>query len=244
MREWIPALDTASLPWIATPLAGVFGKALNRDPDTQARTGMAKFEKGSFVPGRPHYHVTDEEIVVTAGGAMTFDHRTWLPAKGYIYHAPGAVHGFKSGFDGEVIILSRHNGGGELELNYIEGTPLQDDWYQIDGQPAPRPPVYIPDADQLPADRDADGVSRTHLSRHPETGEGSLYLRLPAGWTGAQTAAPVAVYREMFVLEGDVLCADGSYLRTDYYAFIPPGRDHSFVASEAGALIYVAFGPG
>jgi quercetin dioxygenase-like cupin family protein len=242
MRDWIPALDTASVPWIATPLPGVFGKALNRDPDTQARTGMAKFEKGSFVPSRPHFHVTDEEIVVTQG-ALTFDHRTWLPPRGYIYHAPQTVHGFKSGFDGEVIILSRHNGGGELELNYIEGEPLQDDWYQVDGQPAPRPPAYIADAEKLPADRGVDGVSRTLLSLNPETGEGSLYLRLPAGWTGAQTAAAVAGYREMFVLEGDVLCADGSQLKADYYAFIPPGQDHSFVASEAGALIYVAFGP-
>jgi len=48
----------------------------------------------------------------------------------------------------------------------------------------------------------------------------------------------------MFVLEGDVLCVDGSRLKRDYYAFIPPGQEHSFVASEAGALIYVAFGPG
>lgn len=244
MREWIPALDTASVPWMATPLPGVFGKALNSDPDTQARTGMAKFEKGSFVPGRPHYHVTDEEIVVTQGGAMTFDHRTWLPPRGYIYHAPHTVHGFKSGFDGEVIILSRHNGGGALELNYIEGEPLKDDWYQVDGKPAPRPPAYIVDPGALPAEHEADGVSRTILSRHPETGEGSLFLRLPSGWTGVQSAAAVSGYREMFVLEGDVLCVDGSRLKRDYYAFIPPGQEHSFVASEAGALIYVAFGPG
>jgi quercetin dioxygenase-like cupin family protein len=203
---------------MATPLPGVFGKALNSDPDTQARTGMAKFEKGSFVPGRPHYHVTDEEIVVTQGGAMTFDHRTWL--------------------------LSRHNGGGALELNYIEGEPLKDDWYQVDGKPAPRPPAYIVDPGALPAEHEADGVSRTILSRHPETGEGSLFMRLPSGWTGVQSAAAVSGYREMFVLEGDVLCVDGSRLKRYYYAFIPPGQEHSFVASEAGALIYVAFGPG
>jgi len=241
MRAFIPALDTASIPWTETPLPGVFGKWLNSDPDTQARTGMAKFEDGAFVPGRAHYHHVDEEILVTQG-AMTFDHRTWLPPKGYIYHAPRTVHGFKSGFDGEVIMLSRHNGGGPLELNYIEGEPLKDDWYQIDGEPAPRAPAYIPDFAALTPVVEPDGAVRTLLSRHPYTGEGSLFLRLPPGWTSAQPAAELTGYREMFVLEGDVSSADGDRLERDYYAFIPPGLSHGFQSSDAGALIFVAFG--
>jgi quercetin dioxygenase-like cupin family protein len=47
----------------------------------------------------------------------------------------------------------------------------------------------------------------------------------------------------MFVLEGEVVCADGSVLKAGYYAFIPPGYVHGFAASTVGALIYVAFGP-
>jgi quercetin dioxygenase-like cupin family protein len=243
MRAWIPAIDTASIPWSETPLPGVFGKALNHDPDTQARTGMAKFELGAFVPGRAHYHLVDEEILVTRG-AMTFDHRTWLPPRGYIYHAPLTVHGFNSGFDGEVIMLSRHNGGGPLELNYVEGQPLKDDWYQVTGGPPPRAPAYIPDFKGLAPVMDEDGASRTVVSKHPETGEGSLFLQLPPGWTSAQAATELTGYREMFVLEGDVQCSDGSRLLSEYYAFIPPGKPHGFEASEAGAVIFIAFGPG
>jgi quercetin dioxygenase-like cupin family protein len=243
MRAWIPALDTTATPWTPTPLPGVFGKMLNSDPETQARTGMAKFEKGAFVPGRAHYHHVDEEILVVHGGAMTFDHRTWLPPRGYIYHPPRTVHGFNSGFDGEVIMLSRHNGGGPLELNYIEGEPLQQDWYQAFGPPPPRPPAYIADFTGLESVAEGDGSTVTVLSRHPETGEGSLFLRLPPGWTGSGPAVELTRYREMFVLEGDARCADGNVLKADYYAFIPPGHAHGFQASETGALIYVAFGP-
>jgi quercetin dioxygenase-like cupin family protein len=243
MRAHIPALDTATLPWVETPLAGVFGKSLNSDPETLAQTGMAKFEKGSFVPGRAHYHHVDEEILVTHG-ALTFDHRTWLPPRGYIYHPPGTVHGFNSGFDGEVVILSRHNGGGSLVLNYVEGEPLRNEWYQAFGEAPPRAPAYIPDFSGLDPVTQDDGAARTLLSRHPQTGEGSLFLQLPPGWTGDAQAADIAGYREMFVLEGDVRCADGSYLREGFYAFIPPGAPHGFQASEAGALIFVAFGPG
>jgi quercetin dioxygenase-like cupin family protein len=242
MRAWIPALDTATVPWTPTPLPGVFGKWLNSDPTTQARTGMAKFERGAFVPGRAHYHHVDEEILVIQG-AMTFDHRTWLPPRGYIYHPPRTVHGFNSGFDGEVIILSRHNGGGTLELNYIEGEPLHPDWYQAFGAPPPRAPAYIADFTHLAAHPEGDGSVVTVLSRHPETGEGSLFLRLPPNWKGSGPAVELTRYREMFVIEGDVVCADGSVLTTDYYAFIPPGQAHGFDASEAGALIFVAFGP-
>jgi quercetin dioxygenase-like cupin family protein len=242
MRAWIPALDTNAIPWTPTPLPGVFGKGLNSDPDTQARTGMAKFEKGAFVPGRAHYHDVDEEILVTQG-AMTFDHRTWLPAKGYIYHPPRTVHGFNSGFDGEVIMLSRHNGGGPLVLNYVEGEPLAQDWYQAFGPPPPRAPAYIPDFTGLKAHPEGDGSIVTVLSRHPETGEGSLFLRLPADWDGAGPAVELTGYREMFVLEGEVVCADGGVLKTGYYAFIPPGHAHGFAGSGPGALIYVAFGP-
>jgi quercetin dioxygenase-like cupin family protein len=242
MRAWIPALDTNAIPWTPTPLPGVFGKALNSDPETQARTGMAKFETGAFVPGRAHYHHVDEEILVTQG-AMTFDHRTWLPSKGYIYHPPHTVHGFNSGFDGEVIILSRHNGGGTLELNYVEGEPLAQDWYQAFGPPPPRPPAYIPDFTTLCAHSEGDGSVVTVLSRHPETGEGSLFLQIPPEWQGSGPAVELTRYREMLVLDGEVVCADGSVLKTGYYAFIPPGHAHGFAASQAGALIYVAFGP-
>jgi quercetin dioxygenase-like cupin family protein len=243
MRAFIPALDTATIPWTPTPLAGVFGKALNFDPETEARTGMARFEEGAFVPGRAHYHDVDEEILVIEGGAMTFDHRTWLPRGGYIYHAPRTVHGFHSGFDGEVVMLSRHNGGGALVLNYIEGEPLGQDWYQAFGPPPPRPPAYIADFTDLGSVTEADGSTVTVVSRHPETGEGSLFLRLPPDWTGPRQAADPTRYREMFVLEGEAACADGSVLKTGYYAFIPPGYAHAFEASGPGALIYVAFGP-
>ncbi len=242
MRAWIPALDTATIPWIQTPLAGVFGKGLNSDPVTQARTGMAKFEDGAFVPGRAHYHHVDEEILVVQG-SMTFDHRTWLPPKGYIYHPPLTVHGFKSGLSGEVIMLSRHNGGGLLELNYVEGELVQNDWYQISGDPPPRAPAYIPDFAGLEGVREADGVVVTVLSQHPKTGEGSLFLQLPPGWTSADGPTQQAGYREMFVLEGDATSADGAVLKSDYYAFIPPGTLHGFKSSEAGALIFMAFGP-
>jgi quercetin dioxygenase-like cupin family protein len=243
MRAFIPALDTASLPWMETPLPGVFGKALNSDPETQARTGMAKFEEGAFVPSRAHYHDVDEEILVIHG-AMTFDHRTWLPPKGYIYHAPRTVHGFDSGFDGEVIMLSRNNGGGALVLNYLEGKPEKDDWYQVSGAAPPRPPAYIPDFNGLEPVIDDDGAVRTLLSRHPDTGEGSQFIQLPPGWTGSGPARELTGYREMFVLEGDVSTSDSHRLEPGYYAFIPPGVPHAFQTSHAGALIFVAFGPG
>ena len=241
MRAWIPSLDTSTIPWEATPLTGVFGKTLNSDPDTQARTGMVVFKDGASVPGRPHYHDTDEEILVTKG-LVTFDHRTWLPSRGYIYNAPRTVHGFKSGTQGETVMLARHNGIGPLVLNFIEGEPAQDDWYQVSGEPPRREPAYITDFTEMPSVSAEDGSETTVLSLHPDTKQGSIFIRLPPGWRGAAPAIESRGYREIFVVEGDVQTTDGHALREAFYAFIPPGVAHGFTASDQGALIFVSVG--
>jgi hypothetical protein len=89
-----------------------------------------------------------------------------------------------------------------------------------------------------------DGVFRTVLSRNPETGEGSMFLRLPAGWTSAQPAGPFGFYREMLVMDGALLATDGNRLGAGFYAFIPPDIAYGFQASETGALIFLSFGGG
>jgi len=58
----------------------------------------------------------------------------------------------------------------------------------------------------------------------------SSFDRHPIG-TCLDTAAELTGYRKMFVLDGEVVCADGRALKTSYYAFIPPGQAHGFGSS-------------
>jgi quercetin dioxygenase-like cupin family protein len=246
MRAYIPALDTGAMPWNPGTLPGTFAKLLNKDPETGSSTAMVLFAKDAALPpGKPHYHYVDEEILVT-GGALTFDHRIWLPANGYCYHPVGTVHGFHSGFDGEVTIFSRSNGGDTTKdfMNYIEGEPVKTEWYPALGDGPKRVPQYIADHRALGETMGKDGAFRTVLSRNPETGEGSMFLRLPAGWTSAAPASPFGFYREMLVMDGAVTATDGNRLGTGFYAFIPPDIPYGFQASESGALIFVSFGGG
>jgi hypothetical protein len=244
MRAYIPALDTIAMPWEPGMLPGSFRKTLNSDPETGAATGFAQFKEGATVsPGKPHFHHIDEEILVTAG-ALTFDHRTWLPANGYCYHPPGTVHGFHSGFRGDAAFYSRNNGGGPFKLNYIDGEPEKREWYQAFGPEPKRPPAYIADYSTLGETIREDGSYRTLVSLNPDTGEGSMFLRLPSKWTNSNSAGTKGFYREMFVLQGDAMATDGNRFGVGFYAFIPPDIAHGFVSSEAGALIFVSFGGG
>jgi hypothetical protein len=85
-----PALvDSATLPWIASPIAGVERRMLERDGDEVARaTSVVRYAPGSSFA--PHTHGAGEEFLVLDG--VFSDETGDFPAGFYVRNAPGSRH--------------------------------------------------------------------------------------------------------------------------------------------------------
>ena len=83
------AIDTRNMPWIASPLAGVERKMLDRVGDEVARaTSIVRYAPGSVFA--PHTHELGEEFLVLTG---TFeDDQGAYPAGTYVRNPPGSRH--------------------------------------------------------------------------------------------------------------------------------------------------------
>ena len=82
-------IDTRSIPWIASPEAGVERKMLDRVGDEVARaTSIVRYAPGSAFA--PHTHELGEEFLVLSG---TFeDDQGAYPAGTYVRNPPGSRH--------------------------------------------------------------------------------------------------------------------------------------------------------
>ena len=84
-----PAVDSAALAWVASPIAGVERRMLERDGDEVARaTSLVRYAPGSAFS--PHTHGAGEEFLVLEG--VFSDETGDFPAGFYVRNPPGSRH--------------------------------------------------------------------------------------------------------------------------------------------------------
>jgi quercetin dioxygenase-like cupin family protein len=151
---------------------------------------------------------------------MSFDSETWLTPGSYVFHPSQTVHGFKSAVREETQFLSRV--GRDLDFNWVDH-PLQRKPYYVSATPPARTVTYIPEPQLLtwlPEPKAQGRVERATLSRDPQSGEGSMFVRFAPGSSIPATAS-LPAYLEIFVLEGELAAGDGRVFRQGCYAFWP-----------------------
>lgn len=83
------AVDSESLAWAASPMAGVERRMLERDGDEVARaTSLVRYAPGSSFA--PHTHGAGEEFLVLDG--VFSDETGNFPAGSYVRNPPGSQH--------------------------------------------------------------------------------------------------------------------------------------------------------
>jgi hypothetical protein len=231
------------MAWEPLGPAGLYSKLLSRDPDTGARTALQRLcpDEAYQPPQVAHFHNTYEEIL-GIHGRFSFDSRRWITPGSYVFHPPRTVHGFKSAVPTESWFLSRV--GQPLDVNLVH-EPRAEDIYLVDEDAElSRPPAaYAMPMDTLAWTRRSflgSSVQWCLLSADTETGEGSALVRIPAGWSGHDSA--LGDYLELFVLEGGIGVDGGLDGPKHSYFFYPAGQPTSPLTSQGGALAYVNFG--
>jgi len=82
-------VDSAAIAWVASPMAGVERRMLERDGDEVARaTSVVRYAPGSAFS--PHTHGAGEEFLVLEG--VFSDETGDFPAGFYVRNAPGSRH--------------------------------------------------------------------------------------------------------------------------------------------------------
>lgn len=82
-------VDSAALAWVASPMAGVERRMLERDGDEVARaTSLVRYAPGAAFS--PHTHGAGEEFLVLEG--VFSDETGDLPAGFYVRNPPGSRH--------------------------------------------------------------------------------------------------------------------------------------------------------
>ena len=244
MRPYIEHLDTVAMPWIERG-SGAFTKLLSTDPDNGARTALQRVvpSQGAKAPSVPHYHHSDEEILVVKG-RLSFDSKVWLHPLGYCFHPAQTVHGFKSSVPEETWFLSRHS----QTMDTLQvPDPAKREYYSVADRPPDRGLAVIPEpSGETWEEADQDGKpSRKSLllSVNPKTGEGSRLVRFSPGSSHRDAPANDG-YEEIFVLEGALEAMGGASFGEGGYSFRPPGEERILFDCPEGALVYVNFGPG
>lgn len=242
MRPRIIGLDVDAMEWAPLGPPGLYSKLLSRDLETGARTALQRMvpADGYKSPSIAHYHPTYEEILGIEG-YFSFDQRTWVVPRSYVFHPPRTVHGFNSLVPQESLFLSRV--GEDLSFTFVE-EPEKDDLYVVDGDAPPRTPVAYGDPIEALGWAEGNILGTTAqtclLSQDPITGEGSGLARLSEGWENP--AHEREDYFEIFVLDGG-LSADGeSPIMGRAYFFLPPGTPVPAFRATKDCEVYVNFG--
>lgn len=82
-------IDTAALPWLESPAAGIARKQLEREAaETGQVTSIVRYNPGTFFPA--HQHPAGEEILVLNG--VFEDEHGHYPAGSYFRNPPGSSH--------------------------------------------------------------------------------------------------------------------------------------------------------
>lgn len=243
MRAHVPFLDTGAIPW-SEGAPGRYSKLLSVDPATGSRTAMSRSDPtapGFRAQPRAHYHYIDEELFCLKG-RFTFDGENWLTRLSYVFYPAGTVHGHRSAVPEEYWMISRSTG--HMTWTYLDD-PREPRPYTMEGFQPPRGhALHVSPAEGAWEDGGWFGPQarvRT-LSVHPTTGEGSMLVRLPPGWTSPTAAFRHSAYLELFVLEGGFSSEDGRQFSEGCYSFTPPNVNQARAHSPNGALLYVNTG--
>ncbi len=240
MRPYISHLDTEAMPW-QSRVAGAYTKLLSTDPDNGARTALQHLvpDEGYEAPKVAHYHHSDEELLIL-DGKLSFDSKTYLGRLGYCFHPARTVHGFKSSVPEETWFLSRHS---EEMVTKQVPEPRQQSYYSVADVEPDRGLAVLVRPEDGNWEKDPRGAEVLDLGSDPKTGEGSRFMRVPAG-SGADLRVADAFYQEIYVLEGGLTAQDGTAYNRGAYSFCPPGEPRPHFTKSDGALVYVNFGVG
>lgn len=243
VSEAIEIADGFAMPWsgIDTARDGNVGgpclKMLRQDPEHGNFTCLLHAPPGWHDPNLD-WHPTVEEAF-TLAGTMEMGGQL-LGAGAYLYRPPGILHGpVATPDDGGATFLIRKDG--EMRILRYDG----DEFPHAHGQPiTPQldtwPIEYTEkiDTDALAWDLIAEGpwagASIKWLSRHRETGGGTVMLSLPAGWSGA--GSPANGQAEEFVLDGS-FTAGGTTFRRWGFALRPEGAPAGRYETAEGATL-------
>lgn len=243
MRAHVPFLDTGAMAW-SQGAPGRFSKLLSVDPATGSRTALSRSDPtapGFRAQPRAHYHYIDEELFCLKG-RFTFDGENWLTRLSYVFYPAGTVHGHRSAVPEEYWMISRATG--HMTWTYLDA-PQEPRPYLLQGfEPQRNYAMHVSPADGLWKPGGAFGPSTQQLvlSIHPVTGEGSMLVRLPAGWSSPATAFRHSAYQELFVLEGGFRSEEGREFGEGCYSFTPPDVNQARAHSPDGALLYLNIG--
>jgi anti-sigma factor ChrR (cupin superfamily) len=141
-------LNTADLPWVASPMPGVQRKMLERDGAEVARaTSIVQYEPGSSFSS--HRHDLGEEFLVLDG--VFEDENGQYPAGTYVKNPPGSMH---TPFTNQGCTLF-------VKLRYMAADDKEH--CVIDTRSAPWHPGLVPGLSVLPLSE--SGTSHTALVR-------------------------------------------------------------------------------
>ena len=242
MRPRVEALDVSAMDWTPLGPAGLYSKLLSRDPETGARTALQRLcPADNYEPPKvAHYHHTYEEILGVEG-EFSFDSRLWVTPGTYVFHPPRTVHGFKSAIRTESLFLSRV--GQDLDFNFVP-EPLKTDLYTAEGADPARIATALRNPIETlgwaPATFLGGAAESCLLSIDPNSGEGTVMIRLPEVWES--TVTRLANYLEMFVVDGGLAIDGGEVGPRHSYFFYPPHELISALTTRAETLLYVNFG--
>lgn len=233
------------MPWVALGPPGLHSRLLSRDPETGARTALQcmRPSEGYVAPKVAHFHHTYEELLVVRG-RFTFDSVHWLEPRSYCFHPPETVHGFRSAVPEESWFLSRV--GRDLDVNLVP-EPRQLSPYYVCAEPPRRAVAVHPQPEvevgwkEVVLGSPPVAAELCELSRDPQSGEGSVLLRLPAGTTCGRSFT-LDTYVEYYLLEGALRGPEGEAFGPGAYAFLPPLAKFEPWVAEGGAVLYVSSG--
>ena len=94
-------IDSNQVEWRPMRYPGISNKSLRRDPVTEARVSLMRFEPGAYLP--LHEHPEGEEVFVMEG-RVRFE-QTWYEAGFYLYSPPDSLDDVYSD-TGAVILVS------------------------------------------------------------------------------------------------------------------------------------------
>ena len=108
----LATVDSAALAWVASPMAGVERRMLERDGDEVARdTSLVRYAPGSAFS--PHTHGAGEEFLVLEG--VFSDETGDFPAGFYVRNPPGSRHTPASAPGAVIFVKLRQMPPGETE---------------------------------------------------------------------------------------------------------------------------------